>query len=289
MKALLTKDFKENTQRYDFNTVIDPEGILFQPQLIGHEIIGKNYYLSRKDMNSYLFSYMVKGHLNMIVGKDVYRVNAGSFIFLNCLLPHIFWVDEPEKGSNISAEFYYIHVFPTDGIKNLHNQVLNSSSVVNIGLDVGFVENVQSIMDLIKNNTYTEQRASEIFYSFLLKFQAETNRGMSKQFVLHSSLALVINFIASHYKEKISVNDCAKIAFLSPSYLQALFTKHYGISLLKYIQHFRFQKASSLLLHSNKKISVIAAEVGLYDSQALIRLFKEMTEMTPLQYRQYNK
>ena len=96
-------------------------------------------------------------------------------------------------------------------------------------------------------------------------------------------------YIVQNYKYKLSIKQIADYVSFAPNYLEFLFQKHLKKPINKYIQHYRFQKASDLLLTTNMSIGDIAVAVGLNDSQTLIRLFKSKANITPKQYRNTNR
>lgn len=57
------------------------------------------------------------------------------------------------------------------------------------------------------------------------------------------------------------------------------------ISLSKYITKIRIEKAKQLLLDPAKKILAVAYEIGYNDTAYFNRKFKEITKMTPSEYR----
>ena len=57
------------------------------------------------------------------------------------------------------------------------------------------------------------------------------------------------------------------------------------MSPLEYLTLLRVERSKALLSESDRSIKDIAAAVGYYDSSSFIRRFKQMTGITPLQYR----
>jgi len=57
------------------------------------------------------------------------------------------------------------------------------------------------------------------------------------------------------------------------------------MSPLEYLTLLRVERSKEMLRASELSIKDIAAEVGYYDASSFIRRFKQMTGVTPLQYR----
>jgi two-component system response regulator YesN len=99
------------------------------------------------------------------------------------------------------------------------------------------------------------------------------------------SVYLVKQYIEDHYGEDLSLNLLADLVYLSPNYLSNMFTKVTGSSLNRYIRQFRMEKARSLLVESNMKISEIGAAVGFTSTSYFIRTFQKVYGVTPVSYR----
>ncbi len=99
------------------------------------------------------------------------------------------------------------------------------------------------------------------------------------------SMQAAIAFIDKNYGMEIKMEDVARYFFISPPYFSAQFKKFTGMTFTGYMKLRRLEWASHLILSTNKKISVIAGEVGYEDEKHFSRLFKEKYGMTPAQYR----
>ena len=99
----------------------------------------------------------------------------------------------------------------------------------------------------------------------------------------------LILYISTHYTQKLTLNSCAEYINVSPTYLESVFGKYTGFPLAKYMANFRFEKSKYLLVTTTDPISKIAQDVGLEDSQVLIRLFKRNLGITPLTYRKQHE
>ena len=72
---------------------------------------------------------------------------------------------------------------------------------------------------------------------------------------------------------------------LSTSRLSLSFKDKTGMTPLEYLTLLRTEKAKLLLEQTDLPIREIAEQVGYYDSGSFIRRFKQLTGVTPLQYR----
>lgn len=92
-------------------------------------------------------------------------------------------------------------------------------------------------------------------------------------------------YVDLHYAEDIGRASLSDILFLDPDYASKLFKKETGMSFGSYIIKKRISVAQDLLLTTDLPINVISDNIGYDNYSYFIRLFKKMTQMTPIEYR----
>lgn len=98
------------------------------------------------------------------------------------------------------------------------------------------------------------------------------------------------NYALSRLHGKITLNETARMLGTNPSYLSALFKQYEGISFSEFVRKEKIAFAKSLLIYSQDSYGQIAATLGFSSQSHLGRHFKELTGMTPIQFRQrYSK
>lgn len=101
----------------------------------------------------------------------------------------------------------------------------------------------------------------------------------------HELIDFVKSYIDSHYSESITLSSIAEQVGRNSSYLSRCFKNKTGEKLISYLNNVRIQKAMEMLANSDKKISVIANEVGFNDVNNFHRVFKERMGISPQQFR----
>jgi transcriptional regulator GlxA family with amidase domain len=97
-------------------------------------------------------------------------------------------------------------------------------------------------------------------------------------------------YIEQNIREKISTDELAKIASIGRRSFERRFKDATGNSVLEYIQRIKIESAKRQFENSRKNISEVMYEVGYTDSKAFRELFKKITGLTPIEYRnKYNK
>ena len=91
--------------------------------------------------------------------------------------------------------------------------------------------------------------------------------------------------IRTNYRQRLSVNAIAEQVHYSPAHLSTLFRKETGITLNEAILRTRLKAAMDLLRTTLEPVSAIANRTGYADVQYFSRVFKQVTGLTPLEYR----
>lgn len=100
-----------------------------------------------------------------------------------------------------------------------------------------------------------------------------------------SSFKNVLTWLEEHYSENITLDEMADVAGFSPKYFCRLFSKMTGRSPIDYLNCYRIDRASEMLLGTEKSIIDIAAECGFYDLSYFVKVFKKYKGLPPGQYR----
>jgi transcriptional regulator GlxA family with amidase domain len=100
----------------------------------------------------------------------------------------------------------------------------------------------------------------------------------------------VQEYIESHYADKISVDElCSRFA-LGRRTFERRFKKATNNSVVEYMQRVKIEAAKKQLENGRKTVNEVMFEVGYNDTKAFRELFKKITGLSPLDYRnKYNK
>lgn len=101
----------------------------------------------------------------------------------------------------------------------------------------------------------------------------------------HGVLKDVEREIEQHYMENLSLKYLSEKYYINSAYLGQLFRKKYGVPFKDYLNNYRLEKASELLIRTNHKVCYIAESVGYNNLDYFINKFVRLKGKTPLQYR----
>ncbi len=100
--------------------------------------------------------------------------------------------------------------------------------------------------------------------------------------IIHRS----IQYINAHYAEHITLEDIAREVYLSPSYFSRIFKQDMGESMTTYLNRIRIERSKKLLQDKGLRLTDVAQAVGFEDHSYFTKVFKKITGMTPITYRE---
>lgn len=95
----------------------------------------------------------------------------------------------------------------------------------------------------------------------------------------------IISFINLNYINSITLKELSLQFGVSPSYVSRLFKTYFNISFLDYLHKLRLKRAISLLMTTEMAIYEVAEESGFESFRTFSRLFRQVYNKTPKEYR----
>ena len=92
-------------------------------------------------------------------------------------------------------------------------------------------------------------------------------------------------YIHMHFRENPTLSQVAKIAHYNTSHFSSTFHKELGTTYCNYLNMLKISYAKELLISTNLKISDIGNECGFTSHSNFLRLFKENSGLSPMQFR----
>lgn len=94
-----------------------------------------------------------------------------------------------------------------------------------------------------------------------------------------------IYFIKNNYYHDTPLSSIAEYAKVTPSYLSGIFKRDVGMAVSEYILTTRIKNAKLLLKTTERTVNQIARDVGFNDIKYFRRMFKNLVNLSPLEYR----
>lgn len=96
-------------------------------------------------------------------------------------------------------------------------------------------------------------------------------------------------YIIEHLSDAVTVEQIANAVSLSPAYCGELFIRSEGTTIHEFLNRMRINRAKDLLISDMLSISEISAMIGYNDIFYFSKKFKQLTGMSPSEYRRMNQ
>lgn len=245
------------------------------------------------------FIYLSCGEAVFTIDDEDISIKAGECIFVNSGQLH----SGISKTSNCS---YFSVVFSVellsntldachqffDGIITNKFEVLHHFKPENSSQEKIITELKDIIEELTdKNLAYELSVKGKLFCIFTTLFRNKlytTTLNNHKDLVTakkYDTLKQILGCIYQNYSKKIKLTDIGEALNLTPQYLCKFFKEMTDTSIVEYINHYRIEKATSLLKISKLSITDIALECGFDNISYFNRVFKKQLNCTPTEFK----
>jgi two-component system response regulator YesN len=102
-------------------------------------------------------------------------------------------------------------------------------------------------------------------------------------------IAKAQKYIDERFTEELTLQSMADFIHVSKSYFSILFKKKTGQTFIDYLINLRIREAKRLLCQTEDKIYEVAEGAGFKDVKYFSKLFKKLTGLKPVEYRNKNR
>lgn len=107
--------------------------------------------------------------------------------------------------------------------------------------------------------------------------------------IMSKEITASLLYIDNNYKENLSLEDVARVVYLSSYYFSRLFKKEVGVNFSDYLLHKKLDEAKRMLETTDVSILEISTALGFAEQGYFCKVFKKHIGQTPTQYRSYVK
>lgn len=245
--------------------------------------------------------YILDGHCQFKVDLESFLVNKGDILIVGPQKLHSLTASENSYMTWVSFVFNInmLTSSNTDGalikyfspiLNNTHELpfLIKSNNLIYDKL-LCCIENI--MYSYYENEiAYELEIKSNLLHFFALMYKADLILRNDKSISLNTTdkIKLVLNYIHNNYTKDISVESLARICDFSEYHFMRFFKKHIGLTCIQYINNFRLEKASHMLIFTKNTIMDISLEVGFDNLSYFNKLFKRKYNLTPKEFRAIN-
>lgn len=217
-------------------------------------------------------------------GAEVASICTGAFLLASSgLLDGKSCSTHWSAADNFRKMFPKVNIQPDTLITDEHGIYTNGGAYSFLNLVIYLVEKYYD-------------RATAIYCSKV--FQVEMDRESQSAFIIFKGqkrhedeiIKKAQAYIEDHVQEKISIGQLVSRFALSRRQFDRRFIEATGNTPFEYLQRVKMEAAKKLLEAGRKTVTEVMYDVGYSDAGAFRKVFKEVTSLTPVGYRnKYNK
>lgn len=249
--------------------------------------------------NVFEIYYLLEGRRNYFIQNRTYAVMKGDIVLINVQDIH-----RTMDSNNTPHERILIY-FNKDFISSIINDekdialldcFMGKNKVIRLNVsEQAFVETL--LFRMLDENekkpegflTYQRVLLTELLLFINRHIKRYDKQSIGTNSLLQKKMSEVAIYLTENYRSRISLKQVAERFFITPCHLSRSFKKATGFSFIEYVNSIRVKEAQKLLKKTNSSVMRIAELTG-FDSQTHFgRVFKNLTGMSPLQYRKRSR
>ena len=243
--------------------------------------------------------YVESGSFLVVIDGNIYTGHTGDIFFINTEQLH--QITSTEQGSS-----YYSFVFSLKNLYFQENDYAQTLFLEPVQEKLWFpaqlkpenpcYNSCQKILATMQNLSQERPTAWQlltkaelygliaVFYQYD-QFILKNQQGVKTHSPVAMRMKEVLQYIAVHYKENITLKQAASIMHMTPKYFSNYFSTIFCTSFIQYMNRYRIEQAAILLQTTSLPVMEVAFEVGYENFSYFIRRFKEFQGCTPSDYR----
>src|SRR5690606_7722047 len=242
--------------------------------------LNHNFEQAMKE-NQLFVDWITKQYKN---GAEVASICTGAFLLASSGL-----LDGKNCSTNWAVEESFRKMFPKVNLQT-DKLITDENGIYTNGGAYSFLNLVIYLVEKYFN------RQTAIFCSKV--FQIEMDRKSQSPFIIFKGQKLhgdemvkeAQTYIENQFQEKLSIEDLSSHFAVSRRNFDRRFIKATGNTPVEYTQRVKVELAKKAFETGRKTINEVVYEVGYNDVKAFREVFRKITGLTPLEYRnKYNK
>lgn len=245
-------------------------------------------------------TWIREGNGNLLVGEQVHRFQAGEVFLIGANQPHLFNSDPIYFDAEAALSIHALTVFfdPHKVGKTLQN-IPELGNIMHImqGFDRGIkidirikyqvielMEQIQHASKIMRMSLFLE--LLECLHSDRMPFFLSQQNHFSISESEGQRMGMVFQFLLNHYAEDITLEEVAKLVYLSPPAFCRYFKKHTRKTFTLFLNEIRINAACRLLKEdAEKSVADIAYSTGFNNIPHFNRTFKRVKGQCPKDWR----
>ena len=235
---------------------------------------------------------LLNGKTHIRTADDEFDACIGDLVLFNSNQPHACYsVDEKTRALVLQIDPSFCQAY----YPSIRNVVFQDSKLDTIVSEENMKE-LRRICFNIGYNYFGQKPAYEFrcmsdvnrLFAYLISFvphKVFTDEEYMSLRSFEKRMERIVNYVQNHYAEKITLKQIAEQEGLTISYLSHFFKDNLNQSFQTYLNSLRFQHALYLIHKTDMRLIDICMQSGFSDTKYLNKMFREVYDMTPQEYR----
>lgn len=233
-----------------------------------------------------MLHFIASGKGQYRIGQRTYPLSSGDFFLIRPNELITYQADEEEPW-----EYYWIGFSGSKVEELLALNGFSKEDHIGTIADTSFEEKLLAFMkaDFFDDSQKLVNQAN--FYALFASFKVAAKptlkniSGNRKKKYRESFLLYVEN---NYYREDLSIEEISRSLFLHPAYFSQLIKEELGLTAADYLNLYRMNKASLLLITTDLIVEEISNAVGYQNRHSFSRAFKKRFHCSPTEYKEKN-
>ena len=260
-------------------------------------VVGRSRYDEKMDMaqshfhDRYEIYYLLSGERFYFIDHRMHLVQAGDLVFIDRYALH------QTRDTGISHHERILIEFPQEFLEPLYGEL--TGILPQLFRKGGYVirlqdeerRRIESMLFEMLSNAAGERAHSELYLKLqlaelLIRAARITPQSGEQRDVFHPTLREIIGWISANFRDPaLKLEDVSERFAISKYYLCRLFKQDTGYTFTHYVNLLRISEAQRLLRETSEKVVTICEMAGFENLHHFCRVFKQISHVSPLQYR----
>ncbi|MFV0342180.1 MAG: AraC family transcriptional regulator [Anaerocolumna sp.] len=235
------------------------------------------YYYASQNLNSFSIILTESGSGTLSINNETIAATNDQFIIFNCRYPHKIEINQ----SNWNYKILFIDGSP---ISFLLKSIADNKYAIHIPLQPPVRNMFYKLFQMIDITKENSLQTSKLVLDMLYEIILENNKSSKFQTSIPKYIIEIKKDFDVNYQKDFSYDYLEREYHTSRYRLCREFNKYFYESPMQYLIQKRIAIAKDILMHTDKRINEVGRMIGLENTNHFIRLFKQKTGVTPLEY-----
>ncbi|ACT02199.1 helix-turn-helix transcriptional regulator [Paenibacillus sp. JDR-2] len=266
--------------------VLSPASLIGGSEFNCHEASPFQHPLHRHETFSELL-LVEEGRGTFVVDGKPYEVGPGTVL----LYHRGIWHEEWSTHYPFRATYFAFKDLQVKGCPQNYFLGPDQAPVIELGEKTDETASLvrECLAELHSGLAESRAAANHLFGLLLARLARLVPGESTERRIVKPAEAAVIKargYIEENYQQPITLEQLAKVTFVSKYYLSHLFQQEVGISVIQFLIQCRMEAAKRYLIMTGRPVKEIGELVGYQSEPTFHNLFKKVTGLTPGQFRE---